>query len=568
MDVFVEISLIIVFAAVVSGVMRLLKQPLIIGYIVTGLAVGPYGFFILKSTESLEVFSQFGIAMLLFIVGLNLSPKVIREVGKVALITGLGQVLFTSVVGYGISRLLGFGNLPSIYISVALTFSSTIIILKLLSDKGDLDSLYGKISIGFLLVQDIVATLILIVVSSTTLGSNPQEIAINLILRGILLVALISLFVKFILPKLSKFFARSQEFLFLFSIAWGLGLASLFHYLGFSIEIGALVAGVALSLFPYNYEISAKMRPLRDFFIILFFILLGSQLNIDNPTKLIAPALILSAFVLIGNPLIVMILMGSLKYSKKIGFMSGLTVAQISEFSLILVALGYKLGHVSGEVVSLITIVGLITIAGSSYMIIFSDKVYPFISRYLSVFERNTKIKGLPRKINYDAILFGYNRIGYDFLGVFRKIGAKYLVVDYDPDVVSNLNEAQIPCEYGDVGDVEFLDELNLESIKMAVSTIPEYEINIILIDKIRKQNAGAIIMVISHNIDDTYKLYERGATYVVMPHFLGGTYASALVHKHKFNTQKFAIEKDLHIKHLNKRKVLGHEHPEILKNG
>ncbi|EKE05461.1 MAG: hypothetical protein ACD_19C00284G0003, partial [uncultured bacterium] len=352
MDIFTEISLVIVIATIVSVLMRVLKQPMLIGYILTGVIVGPAVFGVMQSPESLEVFSQFGIALLLFIVGLNLSPKVIREVGKVATITGLGQVVFTSIIGYLISSILGFDKVESFYIAVALTFSSTIIILKLLSDKGDLDSLYGKVSIGFLLVQDILATLFLVVVSASALGDTFGSIAIQLIWKSFLLGLLLFLFIKFILPRLSVYFATSQEFLFLFSIGWGFGLASVFHALGLSIEIGALVAGVTLSLFPYHYEISSKMKPLRDFFLILFFVLLGAELGVDNLSGAIIPALIFSAFVLIGNPLIVMTLMGILRFNKKTGFLSGLTVAQISEFSLILVALGYKLGHVDEKVIS------------------------------------------------------------------------------------------------------------------------------------------------------------------------------------------------------------------------
>ncbi|OGC46896.1 sodium:proton exchanger [candidate division WWE3 bacterium RIFCSPHIGHO2_01_FULL_35_17] len=568
MDIFTEISLVIVIATIVSVLMRVLKQPMLIGYILTGVIVGPAVFGVMQSPESLEVFSQFGIALLLFIVGLNLSPKVIREVGKVATITGLGQVVFTSIIGYLISSILGFDKVESFYIAVALTFSSTIIILKLLSDKGDLDSLYGKVSIGFLLVQDILATLFLVVVSASALGDTFGSIAIQLIWKSFLLGLLLFLFIKFILPRLSVYFATSQEFLFLFSIGWGFGLASVFHALGLSIEIGALVAGVTLSLFPYHYEISSKMKPLRDFFLILFFVLLGAELGVDNLSGAIIPALIFSAFVLIGNPLIVMTLMGILRFNKKTGFLSGLTVAQISEFSLILVALGYKLGHVDEKVISVVTLVGLITIAGSSYMIIYSDKLYSFLHSYLGVFERKVKRKTNLDKESYDSILFGYNRIGYDFLGVYRKIGAKYLVVDYDPKVIENLESSGIRCEYGDASDVEFLGELALKDLKMIISTVPNYEDTISLIDKVRSVNESAILMVISHRIDDAYKFYEHGASYVVMPHFLGGTYAASLVERNKFDAAKFEVEKENHLKNLSKRRSLGHEHPTIEKNG
>src|SRR3989344_4292964 len=263
-DIFVQISALIITALAVSFIMRLLKQPLIIGYIITGILVGPFFFNILGETETLTTFSEIGISFLLFIVGLHLSPKVIKEVGKISLITGIGQIVFTSLIGFLICIALGFNWIISIYLAIALTFSSTIIIMKLLSDKDALEKLYGKISIGFLLVQDFVAIIILIVVSSFSSGLSVGSLISSTLIKGILLVAFLALSGYYILPRLNNFFAKSQEFLFLFAIAWGMGLASLFFYAGFSIEVGALIAGIILSISPYSYEIGSKLRPLRD----------------------------------------------------------------------------------------------------------------------------------------------------------------------------------------------------------------------------------------------------------------------------------------------------------------
>jgi len=567
LDVFVEISVILIIATMVAGVMRILKQPMIIGYIIAGLLLSPFFLNVIKSTDAISIFSQMGVTFLLFIVGLNLSPRVIKEVGKVSLVTGVGQVLFTSIIGYFISRTLGFSVITSLYIAVALTFSSTIIIMKLLSDKNDLDKLYGKISIGFLLVQDLIAIIILIFISSFSSGSSMANSLLLLFGKGVILIILMVIISLYILPKLSEFFARSQEFLFLFSIAWGLGLATLFYLIGFSIEIGALIAGITLSVSPYHYEISSKMRPLRDFFIILFFILLGSQLTFGNINQYIIPIIVFSIFILIGNPLIVLILMGLLGYSKRAGFLAGLTVAQISEFSLILIVMGIKVGHLNQDILSLVTIIGLITIAGSTYFIMYSDKIYPYIENYLGIFERKSAKKGSKRKDIYDLILFGYNRIGFDFLESFKKLKKRFLVVDYNPDVVEDLTKKKINCEYGDVGDIEFLDSLRLKKVRMVVSTVPDFETNILLIRKIRRINKNAIIIVISHQIEEADVLYKTGATYVVLPHFLGGKYAAMLINKHGLDLKKFNEERDRHIIHLKKRKMMRHSHPYIEKN-
>lgn len=567
METFIELSIIIGVTVLIAGMARLLKQPLIIGYIFSGIILSPYFLDIIRPTETIKVFSQLGITLLLFIVGLNLSPKVIKEVGKVSLITGVGQIIFTSLFGFLIAKLLGFSTIVSIYIAVALSFSSTIIVMKLLSDKKDLEKLYGKISIGFLLVQDISVIILLMVISSFSANLSLNSLSFVNILGGISLIGGFVLVSIYVLPKLSTFFAKSQEFLFLFSIGWGLGLAALFYYMGFSMEIGALVAGVALSMSPFHYEISSKMKPLRDFFIMLFFILLGSQIVFVNMGELIFPAIVFSLFVLIGNPLILMILMGLLGYKKKTGFQAGLTVAQVSEFSLILIALGVSVGHLTNEILSFVTIIGLITISGSTYLILYSNKIYPYLSKYLSIFERK-KIKEKKQDLrDYDIILFGYNRIGYDLLKSFKKLKKGFLVVDYNPETIEELSKKGIQCRYGDADDSEFIDELNLTKIKMVISTIPEFETNLLLINKVKQANKNAIVIVVSHNIEETNILYDNGATYVIMPHFLGGRHASIMINKYKLNLNKFLVEKKKHLKLLKIKRELGYEHPKAEKD-
>ena len=566
LNIFIEISIILVLAAVIATVMRILKQPTIIGYILTGIIVSPFFLNLIKSQDTLVVFSQIGVVFLLFIVGLSLNPMVIKEVGKASLITGIGQVIFTSLIGFFIARFLGFELITALYIAVALTFSSTIIIMKLLSDKGDLDKLYGKISIGFLLVQDLIAVFILIIVSSFSEPNQALSSILFLLIKGSLIVLLLVLISLYVLPKLEFFFAKSQELLFMFSVGWGLGLASLFYLIGLSLEIGALIAGITLSLSPYNNEVSSKMKPLRDFFVVLFFIVLGSQLIFGNFSKFLVPIIVFSLFILIGNPLIVMILMGMLGYTKKTGLQAGFTVAQISEFSLILIALGVSVGHLTTEILSLVIVIGLVTIIGSTYLIIYSEKIYQPIAKYLSIFEKRSVKKEKKRK-SYEIILFGYNRVGFDFVNSFKKLRKTFLVVDYNPEVISHLMKEKIECEYGDVEDIEFLEQLNLKDIKMGVSTIPDFETNILLIKTIRKVNKKAVVMCVSHHIDEAYKLYSAGASYVIMPHFLGGKYASMLIDRHGFSVDKFNEEKNKHLTHLKKRKELGHSHPEIEKN-
>jgi Kef-type K+ transport system membrane component KefB len=563
LEVFFQIAIIIGIATIVGLILNKLKQPLIIAYIVTGLIVGPYFLNVVSDVSTIELFSKIGIALLLFVVGLHLNPKIIKEVGKVSLITGLGQVLFTSVIGFFISKLLGFSTIISVYIAIALTFSSTIIIMKLLSDKGDTKRLYGKISIGFLIVQDILAVIILMIVSSSANTTNLSIELLKTFLIGILIIGIVFLIGIYVLPRFTKFLASSQELLLLFSISWALILSAVFYFFNFSIEVGAFLAGMTLSMSPYRHEISSRMRPIRDFFIVIFFILLGSQMGFSSVGLYIVPIILFSLFVLIGNPLIVIVLMGRLGYSKRNGFLAGLTVAQISEFSLILVALGVSVGHVSLEILSLVTAVGLITMAGSSYMIIYADKIYPKISKFLSIFEkRGKKVDDVSfnENIKHDVVIFGYDRIGHDLIVYLKRHKISYLIVDYDPLTIQKLSKRKIPCIYGDVTNMELLEDLDLSHSKMILSGISSFQTNLMFINKVKEINKNIIIIVFSTRTQDTFELYKEGATHVVMTPLLGGEHISNLIEKYNFNHKKYLEEKFRHISSFENREELDYE--------
>jgi len=523
MEEVINISIILLVVLGVSLVMRILRQPLIIGYILSGILVGPFFLNLMGGVETMQTFADFGIALLLFIVGLNLSPKIIKEVGGVAFVTGIGQIVFTSVIGYLIGIALGLSSVVSIYVAIALTFSSTIIMMKLLSDKDDLESLYGKISRGFLLVQDFVAIFILIIVSSMVGGGGAMQNVLTVLWRGGLYLVLVVPIAIFILPRFGVFFAKSGEFLFLFALAWGLGLSALFFSAGFSIGVGALIAGVLLSMSPYSFEISAKIKPLRDFFIISFFLSLGSMMVFNGMGDLVFAAVIFSVFILIGNPLIVIILMGWLGYSKKVGFNAGLTVAQISEFSLILVALGVSIGHLPIEILSFVTFIGLFTIAGSTYMVMNSEKIYPYFAKSLSVFEKK-KIKDFKfEKEIADYVLIGENRIGFSIMNYFIKNRKNYLIVDFNPQRVRKLSSKGVKCLFGDVSYSTFLDDANFQKAKMIISTVSDFNTNEMLIRKVREANKQAIIIVVCERVSDSYPLYKAGADFVLVPKFSAG---------------------------------------------
>ena len=322
------------------------------------------------------------------------------------------------------------------------------------------------------------------------------------------------------------------------------------------------MAGVTLSISPFAQEISNKLKPLRDFFLIMFFILLGSSVEISNLGSFIVPAIVFSLFVLIGNPLIMIIITGMQGFNKKTSFNAGLTVAQISEFSLILVLLGLKLGHINQQVVSLVTLVGLVTIAVSSYLILYSDRLYTYFAGYLSIFERKKTIKEVESIGVYEIVLFGCNRVGYDFIRAFKKLGSAFLAVDFNPEIVERLKEKRVNVKYGDAEDPDFLEELGLEHSRILISTIPDFETNLFLLKKAKAANRHMIVILISYNLEEAIELYEHQATYVIMPHFIGGQFAAELAKKAHTDNTKLLVEREGHIEYLKERRALGQAHP------
>jgi len=572
LDIFIYLSIVILLALGIAVIMRVLKQPLIIGYIITGIIItfitlnGSSLNSIIKNNQIILSFSQFGVAFLLFIVGMHLNPRVIREVGFTSLIVGFIQIAITGVGAFFIAGLLGFSNMASFYIAFALTFSSTIIITKILSDKQDLDSLYGKITVGVLILQDLVVIGLLIFLNYFSTGGMAEVSSSNIFYAVITIIGLFFASVC-ILPKITKFIAENQEILFLFAIGWCFLIASLFDKLGFGMEIGALLAGMALSVSPYHIEISSKIRPLRDFFLILFFILLGLEITLDSLSKMINIALIFSGFVILIKFLTIVISLGALGYSRRTSFFSGISLGQISEFSFILAALGVTLGHINQEVSSLLVMVGLITIASSTYLMKFSSKLYAVLSKPLSIFERSNVRDREKLRQNYDIILFGYNRIGFSILQSLVRSKKKYLVVDYNPETVKKLTKQGIRCIYGDAEDAEFLQDIKLAQADLVISTIPDKEVNLLLLNKIRRTNEHSVVILTAHQIRDAFDLYEDGADYVILPHFLGGEYTAALIEHAKTSKMRYREEKRKQIESLEKRKLNGHEHPSILRD-
>ena len=487
-NVFAQVAALLVLAAALGFVGILLRQPLIVSFIAVGLIAGPSGLDLVHAEAEIELLSELGIAILLFLVGLKLDVNLIRSLGAVSLMTGLGQVLFTSVFGYLIGLALGFSSLESVYIAVALTFSSTIIIVKLLSDKREIDSLHGQVALGFLIVQDLVVVLAMIVLSAIGIGTAAGEGSSSQLLvvlgSGVALVLLVVVFASFIADPLTERMARAPELLICFSIALAAIFAALGDFAGFGKELGGLMAGVALASTRYREAIGSRLAPLRDFLLLFFFVALGSRLQLDQLGESMFSAIVFSLFVLIGNPLIVLAIMGAMGFRKRTGFLAGLTVAQISEFSLIFIAMGVAIGHVSDGALGLVTLVGMITIALSTYMITYSHQLYALCEPFLGIFERsvpNREVEGDHKgKGRHDIVIFGLGRFGTAIGLRLKARGWRVLGIDFNPAAVRRWRELGMDVEFGDASDAEFTASLPLAGVKWAVSTVPLTETGVV----------------------------------------------------------------------------------------
>lgn len=480
-SVFIELSAVLLFAVAVGGLGLVLRQPLIVSFLAAGVLAGPGLLGLVQSQGELHLLAEFGVALLLFVVGLKLDLGLIRSIGTVALVTGLGQVVFTSVIGFFLCLVLGLDPIPSVYVAVALTFSSTIIIVKLLSDKGEIDALHGRVALGFLIVQDIVVVLVMIVLSSLDLGRGAEGSLIAalglMLLKATGLLATLAIFTRWIAGPLMQRMAASPELLVLFAVAWAVAIAAVSEHMNFSMEMGAFLAGVTLASTAYREIVAARLVSLRDFLLLFFFIDMGSRMDLASIGGQIIPAIVLSLFVLIGNPLVVMVIMGVMGYRKRTGFLAGLTVAQISEFSLIFAALGLSLGHMTTDQVGLVTLVGLITIGMSTYMILYSAPLYARLEPWLGLFERRvaTREAALEQPLDAptDVILFGLGRYGSNIARGLRQQGKTVLGVDFDPEAVAVWARQGHPAVFGDAGDPEFLKSLPLGEARWIIAAIP-----------------------------------------------------------------------------------------------
>lgn len=524
---FAEIAALLLTAALIGALAIRLHQPLIVSFIAVGILVGPAGLGWVAAAGEVDLLAKIGIALLLFVVGLKLDPGLVRAMGPVALVSGLAQVILAAAAGYFIAVAMGVESTSALYVGMALAFSSTIIVVKMLSDQREIDSLHGRIAVGILIVQDIAVVLAMIGLAAFGEGDQADALprAITLIvLKGALFLALIALLIRFALTRLLDRLASSLELLVLFAIAWAVGLAALSESLGFSKELGAFLAGVSLASTPYRETIGSRLVTLRDFLLLFFFIDLGARVDLELIRGQLAAAIVLSIFTLIGKPLIVMVIAGLMGYRKRTGFLVGVTLAQISEFSLILAALGVSLGHIADETMALITLVALVTISLSTYMIRYSHPLYQRVERWLGPFERQIahveEAGDSPAELTAcDAIVFGLGRFGGNIARGLTARGWEVLGVDFDPALVEARRREGLRVRYGDAEDQELVALLPLPADGWVIGTAPERHVNLALLAALRQLRYGGRVAVRASGVEDADALELAGADVVFRPY-------------------------------------------------
>jgi len=524
-ELLVDIGLAIVAATALAYVARFLNQPLLLGYIGAGLIIGPPGLGLVHDEVLIAELAELGLAFLMFIVGLEIDLKKLISSGRIGAFVGTIQVTLCAVIAFGAVLLLGFSGLPALYLGVASAFSSTMIVVKLLSDKSELDTVDGRLTLGILLMQDILAIVVLAVQPNL---QDPSLLPIVLsLLKGAALLGGALLVARYILPRLFQFAAKSPEIVLISAVSWCLLIGYFAVLANFSIAMGALIAGVTLSAFPYSLDVVAKIRGLRDFFVTLFFVALGMQLQIGSIGIVIA-ALVLSAVVIVSRFATVGPTLYALRYGSRVGTLSSIATAQTGEFALVIAALGVSLGQIETSITSVLALTLVITSTLSTYMIManhaLARRAVAALKR-IGIDERPEPTTGLdPHEGHRDVVMLGFHRTASSFIYECQGTapGRDLLVVDFSPEVHRALTRLDIPIVYGDISHLDTLEHAGLEDAGIVLSTVSEDFLrgtdNITMLRQVRRLNPGARVILTAETLERARQMYAEGADYVILP--------------------------------------------------
>jgi Kef-type K+ transport system membrane component KefB/voltage-gated potassium channel Kch len=425
-----------------------------------------------------------------------------------------------------VMQLLGFTGLPAVYLGVASAFSSTMIVVKLLSDKSELDTVNGRLTLGVLLVQDVLAIVVLALQPSL---QNPSLLPIGLsILSGLALVAGSLAAARFILPRLLQWAAKSPEIVLISAVSWCLLVGYVAIRADFSVAMGALIAGVTLSAFPYTLDVVAKIRGLRDFFVTLFFVSLGMQLEV-GATQVVGCALVLSIVVLATRFLTVGPTLQLLGYGSRVGVLCSLALAQAGEFALVIASVGFSLGHIGREVVSIVALTLVVTSTLSTYMVMANHRIAKWLTNLLDRLGVREWLAAEGREGSrpaHEVLLLGFHRVASSLLHLTQGTanGRPLLIVDFSPEVLQRLRTMNVPVVYGDISHLDTLEHAGLEHARVILSTVSDDFLrgtsNTNLLRTIRHLNPTARVILSAETIEAARRMYAAGADYVVLPRF------------------------------------------------
>jgi len=564
MDPLIEVAIIFLAATILAYISRMIKQPIIPAYILAGVALVLSGF--IEANAIVDIISNLGIAFLLFLVGLEIN---FQRLKNVSLVSTAGCTLVCFILfglGFVIASFLNLSTMSAVYIGLVAAFSSTMIVVKLLSDKNQIDTLHGRIIIGFLLMQDIIAIVALFILSSIN-GTGFSIVAL-LATLGILgaMFGITYLASTYLFPLIFKFAAKTEELLFTTAVSICLAYIAIFHYLNLSIAIGGFLAGIALANLPYHLEIIALVKPIRDFFAVIFFVSLGMMIDINVLNSSVSLILVLLIITLIIKPLLILMIVSLFGYKGKPSFFTSISLAQASEFGLILLIFGLNLNHISKELFSSVVLVAIITMTSTAYLYEykkFGYKIFHKYFKFLEKFSTGEELEYSTPKIEKEILMIGCDRLGYTiYKSMPKKKKKKLMIIDYNPEIIKDLVKDKIPCLYGDIGDIEILNRIDFKKLNMVISTIPDKEDSLKLIKRAKGANKNTIVILTSMDVDDAFDLYDAGADYVILPHFLGGERVSLLLEEIGGNIKKMLKHRKKHLKELAHRKKLKHKHP------
>lgn len=558
-DLLGSIGLCVAVAAVCALVANRLRQPLLLAYLVAGLLIGPeVGLGWITDTAVIEAISEIGLILLLFMIGLEMDLKKLRAAGKPVIVAGIFQFLLCAAGGLFFYALFGFrlgqegapgGPFGLAYLAVTSALSSTMIVVKLLYDKLELDTLPGRITLGVLVCQDVWAIIVLALQPNLL---NPQLAPLLAsFAAGAVLVAVSLLASRYLLPPLFRSVAKLPEVMLVSSLAWCFVVCAGADAAGLSREMGALIAGVAISAFPYSLDITAKIASIRDFFVTLFFVGLGMQIPLPTTTLLLT-ATAASCFLVASRFLSVFPVLYAMRYGHRVSLLPAINLSQMSEFSLVIASLGLAAGHIDDHAVSLVIFIFALTSTASTYLIHYSHALARACGRWLTRF----RVPDLPGGSEALAGRHEPRAPRVVFLGFFREASSilhefelqstdgrrhplldDLLVIDFNPVVHRELLRRGIRCLYGDIAHADTLKHAALHDAAFVVATIPDPILkgtsNAKLLQQVRRLCPSAKVLVTAEGIRQALTLYEKGADYVFIPHLHSAAHIAQVIEEY-----------------------------------